>query len=225
MLGMPWWLSYDSAYQYCSGGSGSPPRVGGGGSSASALSREEQFARDNAVSVDCADGLLKATGTSTAASAALERARSEVGTLQSAAAQAGFDWQVLAAIGIHETGFQSKDEIGGGLGRGVFQIDLGQNPNVTEEQANDLEWAAAFVAKNLAHNAATLVNNYGLGGSLLIGATAASHNAGLGGVMNRIQSLTRRGAPITLESIDLATYPRGGRRDYGQVVLKISGCF
>jgi hypothetical protein len=55
---------------------------------------------------------------------------------------------MLAAIGVRESGFRNIAELGGGPGRGVFQIDLEKNKGeVTEEQAFDLEFAANWAAK------------------------------------------------------------------------------
>ena len=58
----------------------------------------------------------------------------------------GVPKEVLAAIAHKETGFQNIAEHGGGLGRGYFQIDLGQHPNVTEQQALDPNFATNYAA-------------------------------------------------------------------------------
>jgi hypothetical protein len=61
---------------------------------------------------------------------------------------AGVSPNLLAAILIRETGVRpiaQKD----GKGAGYFQIDLGQNKNVTKEQANDPIFSAKFAAQKL----------------------------------------------------------------------------
>lgn len=69
---------------------------------------------------------------------------------------AGDNWEIVAAIGIRETYFQNIAEYGSDgkdatnhLGRGVFQIDLGQNPGVTEGQAFDIQFSAHFASDKI----------------------------------------------------------------------------
>lgn len=57
-------------------------------------------------------------------------------------------------IGVRESGFQNIAEVGGGKGRGVFQIDLGAHRNVTEAQAFDVSWSANYAATLLRQNVA-----------------------------------------------------------------------
>lgn len=45
---------------------------------------------------------------------------------------------LLAAVGIKESDFRNIPEKRGGKGRGVFQIDLGKNPSVSESQAQNI---------------------------------------------------------------------------------------
>jgi len=77
---------------------------------------------------------------------ALERAWMAAWYLKKAAGAHGIDWRVLAAIGIRETGFRNIGERGGGQGRGVFQIDAGEHPDVSDAQAFDPVWAADWAA-------------------------------------------------------------------------------
>jgi len=107
----------------------------------------------------------------------LLRALDNYDTLLSAA-HGDRNWaNLLAAVGIRESKFKVEDENGGGKGRGVFQIDLGQNPGVSEEQANDIAWAAQFVMDSL-----STVNSRALDAGMSpvtsLMAAVFSHNAG-----------------------------------------------
>jgi len=53
-----------------------------------------------------------------------------------------FSWQVLAAIGIRETGFLSRGEIGGGGGIGVFQIT---GARVSQDTLDSVEKQASWI--------------------------------------------------------------------------------
>jgi soluble lytic murein transglycosylase-like protein len=130
--------------------------------------------------------------------------------LQTAADANNVDPALLAAIGIRETGFQNIPQSGGGQGAGIFQIDLGQNPNVTSQQAFNPAWAANFAANMLDTNMDTLAAAYpNLNQNQLLQATAASYNFGTGNIS---------GNPNT---IDVGT--TGG--NYGESVASIMDCF
>ncbi len=140
----------------------------------------------------------------------LARANANWGVIQSAAATQGIDPALLAAIGVRETGFKNIGQIGGGKGAGVFQIDLGQNPNVTSAQAYNIPFAANFAANMLATNMDKLATAYpNLNSTQLLQATAASYNFGRGNIS---------GNPNT---IDVGT--TGG--NYGSNVLGLMTCF
>ncbi|MBI4480443.1 MAG: hypothetical protein HY651_10515 [Acidobacteria bacterium] len=147
---------------------------------------------------------------------ALNRAENAAGMLQVAAERNGLqDWRMLAAIGIRESQFANVSEVGGGQGRGVFQIDLGQNPGVTEEQAEDIYWAADWAANRLASNARSLANSFSdLNAQTLIHATASSYNHGLGQVRTNI----RNGVSLDLNS-------QGEDNGYGRNIMDIMQCF
>jgi membrane-bound lytic murein transglycosylase MltF len=138
----------------------------------------------------------------------------------SATAGTDIDWTMLAAIGIKETGFQNKLQ-NGGAGVGVFQIDLGKNPNVTVQQASDLTWAANWAVSTLTGNELGIGN--ALPGSLspdqLQWMLAASWNTGAQGQINRYN----KG-----QSPDYHTSPHGDGtfgNNYGTNILELMDCF
>ena len=162
------------------------------------------------LSETCQNGLQTAMGDNIRADiAALNRAWAQEGTLINAAAGAGVDWKMLGAIGLRETAFRDISQAGG-LGMGVFQIDLGKNPSVTGAQALSIPWAAQFAANMLASNYATLAAEYpALDPAHLLQATAASYNLGVGGIS---------GNPDTIDV--------GSSHDnYGRNVLDLMDCF
>jgi len=101
-----------------------------------------------------------ALATANADQAGVNRAIANWAVITSAANAAGIDPALLGAIALRESDFQNIDQIGGGLGRGVFQIDLGAHPNITEAQANDINFAATYAANLLASNMAELHASY-----------------------------------------------------------------
>lgn len=76
-----------------------------------------------------------------------------MGTMMAVATKYGISAALLAAIGIEESGFQNIAQRGGGDGRGIFQIDIGRNPSVTEQEAFDFNFAADWVASYLRNSA------------------------------------------------------------------------
>jgi RHS repeat-associated protein len=120
---------------------------------------------------------------------ALNRAISDEGWLGQAVAGmlpvggADITWELLAAIGIEETGFRNIPQAGGGQGAGVFQIDLGANPSVSRSQAFDIQWSADWAANYLYNNMTYLATQFpNLSPTQLLQATAASYNLGPGGI-------------------------------------------
>ena len=99
----------------------------------------------------------------------------------------------------------------GGQGRGVFQIDLGANPQVSEAQAFNPTYSANFAANMLSTNQTKLAQDHAnLDPTHLAQATAASYNFGTSNIS---------GNPNT---IDVGT--TGG--NYGSNVMAIAGnCF
>ena len=117
--------------------------------------------------------------------------------------------ELLAAIGVRESGFMNIVQQGG-EGVGVFQIDLGQNPSVTVKQARDIVWAANFAAHMLATNMAKLSANYtNFTPAQLLQATAASYNSGLRNIS---------GNPDTIDAGTTGA-------NYGINVLSLMSCF
>jgi RHS repeat-associated protein len=141
---------------------------------------------------------------------ALDRAMDRWGEIQAAAGLHGIDPNLLAAIGVRETGYRNTRQRGGGQGAGIFQIDLGQNPSVTTTQAFNPAFAANFAASMLAANLATLAAEYpNFTPAQLLQATAASYNFGTGNIS---------GNPNT---IDVGS--SGG--NYGSNVVNLMSCF
>ena len=158
------------------------------------------------LSKDCLDA-LKTAGKG---AAAVKRALAAESTLESAVQGTGIDWTMVAAIGIRESGFQNIPEIGGGKGRGVFQIDVGKNPSVTEAQAYDVAFAANWAVNLLDKNMGTLTGKYpNLTSTQLLQATAASYNFGTKNIS---------GNPNT---IDAGT----AGNNYGSNILGLMNCF
>ena len=141
---------------------------------------------------------------------AIARANANWPTLKDAAAKNSFDPRILAAVGVRESGFSNVPEVGGGRGRGVFQIDLGQNPGVTVAQAMNFPWAANWAANTLHSNMLSLASRFpAFTKNQLMQATAASYNLGPGGIS---------GNPAT---IDQGT----PGNNYGSNVMDIATCF
>lgn len=154
----------------------------------------------------CASALKTAGQTQ----AAVARAEAAWSTLQAAAAANGIDPALLAAIGVRESGFQNVWQPGG-MGAGVFQIDLGEHPDVTAAQAFNIPFAANYAAGILAWNSAYLaskVSNFTP--SQLLQATAAGYN------FDPVKNI--RGSPNT---IDIGTTGN----NYGSNVVGLMSCF
>jgi RHS repeat-associated protein len=142
--------------------------------------------------------------------AAINRALSNWATISSAAAANGIDPALLAAIGVRESGFQNVWQSGGGMGAGVFQIDLGANPNVTAAQAFNLPFAANYAAGMLASNSAYLASAFpSFTPGQLLQATAASYNFGVGNIS---------GNPATIDQ-------GSTNNNYGSNVVRLMQCF
>lgn len=76
-------------------------------------------------------------------------------TIKKVAQEEGVDWKVLYAIGQKESQYY-PNRVGDthlkNASYGYFQINRGYHPDVSIEQANDLEWSARWTAKRLKKN-------------------------------------------------------------------------
>ncbi len=170
------------------------------------INRRDSRGLCSSLSQDC----LRALKIAGADESAVTRAKEFWVLLQTAANIYDIDPALLAAIGIRETGFRNISQIGGGLGRGIFQIDLGVNPSVTEADANEIAYATHFAAHMLAMNMDTLSTKYpNLTSTKLLQATAASYNFGTANIS---------GNPNT---IDVGSTGN----NYGSNILALMNCF
>jgi len=176
--------------------------------------------RWNGLSEECRIGLedaMPAGGASAETAAmlrlkALDRANASSFALQTVVDGSDVDWRMMAAIGIRETGFVNIEQ-SNGFGRGVFQIDIQQNPSVTGQNAGDLSWAAIWVANYLqqSYDQINGIISFEDPSNLSI-AVAASYNRGLPGT---ITDITRGISP------DVKTT----RHNYGTNVFNLMSCF
>jgi hypothetical protein len=155
---------------------------------------------------------------------ALGRATAAQSTLAAAANAEGVDWTMLAAIGIYETGFLSKNEKdGAGVGVGIFQITNGGT------DASKMPSAANVAAKMLGDNLNQISRALpGLSASLLIQALADSWNLGAGGVIGNIKaglSPDYHSSPIYINGVRTGKYRGGGTGQYGSDILKLMDCY
>jgi uncharacterized protein RhaS with RHS repeats len=141
---------------------------------------------------------------------AVTRALNSWNTISEAANANGIDPALLAAVGVRETGFQNIWQSGGGMGAGVFQIDLGINSDITPDQAFNVAFAANYAAGMLASNQARLASKFSrFTSGQLMQATAASYNFGVRNIS---------GNPATID--------RGSsRNNYGSNVVGLMSCF
>ncbi|MGH9618542.1 MAG: RHS repeat-associated core domain-containing protein [Bryobacteraceae bacterium] len=141
---------------------------------------------------------------------AIVRANAYWSVLSAASERHSIAPSLLGAIGVRESGFRNVSEIGGGFGRGVFQLTVKKGSGVTEAQAFNVPWAATFAANMLSSNSAYLASHFpSFTSSQLLQATAASYNIGRGGIS---------GNPNT---IDVGTR----YNNYGSNVVNLMTCF
>lgn len=156
---------------------------------------------------ECMRGLVEANTDFNAVNRAL--APDAQAAIGAASVLTGVDPHMLGAIGIRETGFRNIRQANG-HGRGVFQIDLGQHPNVTDAQAMNMFFSAYYAADLLRTNQSTLAAKFPHFSSLQLSrATAAAYNFGTGNI---------RGNP---NAIDRGTTGN----NYGRNILDLMHCF
>lgn len=143
--------------------------------------------------------------------AAVARANSTWGVLQTAASLKGIPTALLAAIGVRESNFlnvQERLKSGkAGPGMGIFQLT--NQPGVSAAQAFGPAYSANYAAGMLAYNMNYLSNAFSFSPAKLLQATADSYNFGLKNI---------HGNPDTM---DKGT--TGG--DYGSTVVGMMSCF
>jgi hypothetical protein len=116
------------------------------------------------------DSALQAAGQDRGAISRAEAAWSVL----SKAAQNLISTRLLAAIGVRESGFRNVREVGGGRGRGVFQVT---GNGVSDANAYDLPWSATWAAQKLNSDFNYLRLKFpGFTEIRLTQATAASYN-------------------------------------------------
>ncbi|MGA2834639.1 MAG: hypothetical protein ABSE55_16345 [Terracidiphilus sp.] len=107
--------------------------------------------------------------------AAVTRAENAWSVLQTAAEAHDIDPALLAAVGVYESQFSNKPEIGKGHGMGVFQLT--NQPGVTAAQAYDLTFAANYAANMLSDNMSYFSNKFpAFTPDQLLQATVAGYN-------------------------------------------------
>ena len=154
----------------------------------------------------CATGLREADKDKAAVARALANWR----IIADAAARRGIDPAILAGIGVRESGYRNIVERGGGNGRGVFQIDIGENPDVSGTQAMDVAWAADWAAARIAANLRNIRSRFPrFTKAQALQAAIAAYNLGTREIS---------GNPDT---IDVAT----PGDNFGRNVLDIARCF
>jgi len=158
----------------------------------------------------CSPKCLKGISTAKQYKTAIIRAKSASTIVEAAAKLHGIPPSLLFAVGIRETGFQNVKQTGGGDGRGVFQIDIGKNPHVSESQAMDMQFSANFAANMLSNNKSYLQRKFtNFNAQQLLQATAASYNFGTGNIS---------GNPNTIDK-------GSSHNNYGSNILDLMDCF
>ncbi|MCC7309054.1 MAG: hypothetical protein IT173_15940 [Acidobacteria bacterium] len=142
--------------------------------------------RDRSSQMSCANALNQAGKTSAGlarAQAALRQIYQTVGDVNIA--------RLLGAIGIQESDFISRNQLGGGPGRGVFQIEP-KTYGITEAEANNLQTAANAIANNWSRVWGDILTGLDNGGFDVtssniqywaLAGLARVHNRGRGGVV------------------------------------------
>ncbi|MBX3297463.1 MAG: hypothetical protein KF762_17310 [Acidobacteria bacterium] len=128
-----------------------------------------------------------------------------------------FPWQMLAAIGVRETGFQNRSEIGGGGGQGVFQIT---GANVSQEIIDSVEKSAGWILANRIEPSYVESHVRTLGQAVLW--TLRNYNAGGGSAWgySKSKELARSGNLNALDWDYGTAYPGMNTRNRDEADLK-----
>lgn len=128
-----------------------------------------------------------------------------------------FPWQMLAAIGVRETGFQNRSEIGGGGGQGVFQIT---GANVSQEILDSVEKSAGWILANRIEPSYVESHVRTLGHAVLW--TLRNYNAGGGSAWgySKSKELARSGNLNALDWDYGTAYPGMNTRNRDEADLK-----
>lgn len=98
----------------------------------------------------------------------------------------GVPAELLLALSNKETGMQNINQHEGGLGRGYFQFDLGQRPDITPEMAADPVWAANRAAQEIQQRMQQ--TNPFTNKTYTLWEAIAAHNVGPNGVYSNVIS-------------------------------------
>jgi hypothetical protein len=160
-------------------------------------------------------GCKQALRTAKQNEAAIKRAEAAWKTLVAAALANNISPDLLAAIGVRETGFRNirQRPIGRGQGVGIFQLTVPWTSGPTAfADASNLVTSAYGAATMLGNNMTVLAQKYlfiTFNPQQLLQATAASYNIGLGGIS---------GNPKTIDNGTTGN-------NYGSNVVGLMQCF
>ena len=113
---------------------------------------------------------------------AVARAEADAALIKAAASANGIDPNLLAAVGVQESGWRNRPQVGG-QGAGIFQIDLGQHPaqaNIAYIPAQAANWAAGLLSWNYNY----METRYGDGPDATTAYAIRSYNSWQGGVVS-----------------------------------------
>lgn len=151
----------------------------GGGGNPGTTAPPPQTAPNPPLSQGCRNALAAAKQNASA----IDRAYQSQDLLQQAADKHGIDWELLAAIGVRETGFTSINQRGGG-GRGIFQIDIYAHPGMGKIAKNPTR--AANYAAGLLESGINRYSDTGYSDELVEAAAVRDYNAGSKYTMNKL---------------------------------------
>jgi RHS repeat-associated protein len=186
---------------------------------------QDMLDRWDTLTEQCRNGLTTAmSGTGIGAIkgrlAALDRVLAAQNTLEAITTGSSIKWQMIAAIGIRETGFVNKSEVDGtGVGVGIFQITVKPTSGITATQASDLSMAAYWVLNRLRETSSKLVDmNLDYDSAQFDQALAASYNM-------YPSSKNFTGDPNTIDEGTTDSRGKNYPGNYGSNILDLMDCF